>query len=76
MRKWLLFFCLLVATFAQAQSIRSEGDRAQEANDYIQALKEEREEAQDKLVNAYVTIMKLQRELDKLKADHAPAPAH
>jgi hypothetical protein len=40
------------------------------------ALKQQREEAQDKLVNAYVTIMKLQRELDKLKADHAPAPAH
>jgi hypothetical protein len=38
-------------------------------NDVIQALRQQREEALDKVANAYVTIMKLQRELDRLKAD-------
>jgi hypothetical protein len=42
---------------------------AQESNDVIQALRQQREEALDKVANAYVTIMKLQRELDRLKAD-------
>jgi DNA-binding protein H-NS len=53
--------------------------KAQEQQDVIQALRQQREEALDKVANAYVTIMKLQRELDKMKADqnalHAtPAP--
>ena len=77
--RWFLFFFLLSLGFAQAQ---------EKAEDYIQALKQQREEAQDKLVNAYVTIMKLQRELDRLKAVSqkpeappkasvdAPSPAH
>lgn len=46
------------------------------AQDYIQALRQQREEAQDKLAQAYMVISKLQRELDKLKADNAPHPAH
>jgi hypothetical protein len=37
--------------------------------DLVSALRQQREEAQDKLVNAYVTIMRLQRELDKIKAE-------
>jgi hypothetical protein len=37
-------------------------------NDVIQALRQQREEALDKVANAYVTIMKLQRELDRLNA--------
>jgi prefoldin subunit 5 len=63
---------LLTGVFSSWSSAQA----AEDAQDYIMALKQQREEAQDKLVNAYATIMKLQRELDKLKADHAPAPAH
>jgi hypothetical protein len=48
---------------------------AQESNDVIQALRQQREEALDKVANAYVTIMKLQRELDRLKADQAAPKA-
>jgi hypothetical protein len=39
------------------------------ASDIVLALRQQREEALDKVANAYVTIMKLQRELDRLKAD-------
>ena len=48
--------------------------QAQESNDVIQALRQQREEALDKVANAYVTIIKLQRELDRIKAEKA-APA-
>ena len=46
-----------------------ETEKIKEGNDLIQSLRQQREEAQDKLTNAYVVIMKLQRELDKMKAD-------
>jgi len=63
--RWFALFLLLAPSFAWSQ---------ENAQDYILALKQQREEAQDKLVNAYVTIMKLQRELDKLKADPPKVP--
>ena len=71
MRKF-LFICLSLY-FVQTQAYSQE-----KADDYILALKQQREEAQDKLVNAYVTIMKLQRELDRMKADqaHPDQPVH
>lgn len=47
------------------------------ANDYIQALRQQREEAQDKLAQAYMIITRLQKELDRLKArPDEPKPAH
>jgi len=68
------FLIILIVVF----SLWSPVQAAEDAQDYILALKQQREEAQDKLVNAYVTIMKLQRELDKLKVDppHAPQSPH
>jgi hypothetical protein len=61
-------------TQAQTQQTPSveqakETEKIKEGNDLIQSLRQQREEAQDKLTNAYVVIMKLQRELDKMKAD-------
>jgi hypothetical protein len=41
----------------------------------VHALKQQREEAQDKLLNAYTTIMRLQRELDRMKAEQAKEQA-
>ena len=64
------FLIILIVVF----SLWSPVQAAEDAQDYILALKQQREEAQDKLVNAYVTIMKLQRELDKLKADPPKVP--
>jgi hypothetical protein len=57
------FLVLLTVFWTPAQ--------AQESNDIIQALRQQREEALDKVANAYVTIMKLQRELDRIKAEKA-----
>jgi hypothetical protein len=45
------------------------GQAQQSMQDYVEALKQQREEAQDKLASAYMTIMRLQRELDLMKAD-------
>lgn len=46
------------------------------AADYIQALRQQREEAQDKLAQAYMLIQRLQREIDLLKEKDEPKPAH
>jgi hypothetical protein len=70
--KWGWFILLFVSlSVAKAQD---------QTQDVIQALRQQREEALDKVANAYVTIMKLQRELDKMKAEQnalptAPAPS-
>jgi len=37
----------------------------------VTALRQQREEALDKVAQAYMTIIKLQRELDRMKADEA-----
>ena len=71
----LSLLALLFLSFgpAKAQSLSveqaRETEKIKEGNDLIQSLRQQREEAQDKLTNAYVVIMKLQRELDKMKAD-------
>ena len=49
----------------------SEAHSQEQGQDLIQALRQQREEALDKVANAYVTIMKLQRELDRIKAEAA-----
>lgn len=77
MRAWALFVgCLCIASAIQAQGQNIPTDQTVSAQDYIEALKQQREEAQDKLANAYMIISKLQRELDKLKAANAPHPPH
>jgi hypothetical protein len=70
MRSLVILFLALSLSEAKAQSQDA-------ASDIVLALRQQREEALDKVANAYVTIMKLQRELDRLKADqgnHAVPP--
>lgn len=44
---------------------------ARSQEDLVTALRQQREEALDKVAQAYMTIIKLQRELDRMKADEA-----
>jgi len=62
--RWITFIILLTAFGTLVYGQESQVDA-------IQALRQQREEALDKVANAYVTIMKLQRELDRLKAEKA-----
>lgn len=66
-REFTLLTLLVVAGPALGQQIPA--SQKVEAQDYVEALRQQREEAQDKLANAYMVINKLQRELDRLKAE-------
>jgi hypothetical protein len=70
--RWRVAFLFFSLCLSNAWSQTKE--QAQES-DIVQALRQQREEALDKVANAYVVIMKLQRELDRLKADPKPLDA-
>ena len=48
-------------------TVANEIEKEKAAADVALALKQQREEAQDKLANAYIVIMRLQREVDQMR---------
>jgi hypothetical protein len=70
-----MFAMLLILAFGSlkaqdspsAPTVANEIEKEKAAADVALALKQQREEAQDKLANAYIVIMRLQREVDQMR---------